>query len=483
MQPISIPPVPPSSPSLLQRFGGFFRLGFLAVLALLLLVPVTMVESMVHEREQRSREVVREVSEKWGQEQTLGALRLDIPCTRLVSDTKGRVTEETVWMHAWPETLDVVGELKSEVRQRGIFRVPLYKAGLDLGGEFKLPDPAALGLRDVTPRWAEARLELDAGDVQSLIQTPKLTVNGVVLELSPTGDARKVEKEEAASPSSSESARLAATARNGSSPALRLGADLKLAGAHVGQVLPFMLQLSLRGQGSLSLHPLARSTSVKLTSDWSSPSFEGRFLPTKHNGLPTGKGFAAEWSVSSLNLDVPMRWTGSQSLESIPVLGIRMVDPVDGYDCVNRSLKYAFLFVVLTFLAFFLFETFLETSLHPVQYMLVGLANCLFYLLTLAISEHLGFDTAYWIAAGGTTVLVGGYAASALSGWLRAGLLALGTLGLYGFLFTLLKAEDWSLLMGSCGLFLILSFTMWITRKVDWSRMRSLTDASKPEGL
>lgn len=480
MQPNIVPPSS-ASPSMVQRFGGFFRLGFLAILALLLLVPVTMVQSLVHERERRSRDVVREVSEKWGQEQVLGALRLDVPCTRLVKDAKGRVSEETVWMHAWPETLDVVGELKSEVRQRGIFRVPLYKTGLDLGGEFKLPDPAALGLRDVTPRWAEARLELDAGDVQSLIQTPKLTVNGMALELSPTGDARRVEKEEA--PSSSESARLTATARNGSSPSLRLGTDLKLTGAQAGQVVSFMLQLSLRGQGSLSLHPLARSTSVKLTSDWSSPSFEGRFLPTKHNPLPGGKGFAAEWNVSSLNLDVPMRWTGAQSLESIPVLGIRMVDPVDGYDCTNRSLKYAFLFVVLTFLAFFLFETFLETSLHPVQYLLVGLANCLFYLLTLAISEHIGFDLAYWIAAGGTTLLVGGYAASALSGWLRAGLLALGTLGLYGFLFTLLKAEDWSLLMGSCGLFLILSFTMWITRKVDWARMRSLAAPSTPEGL
>jgi inner membrane protein len=457
--------------SLIQRFGGFFRLGFLALLALLLLIPVNMVESMVHERERRAESVVTEVAGKWGQEQTLGAIRLDVPCTRIVQDAKGKQSEETIWMHAWPENLTVNGKLESEVRHRGIYRVPLYLAGLELSGDFRLPDPEALGLRGVTAHWDETEVSLDGGDIQSLARAPSLEVGGKTIELTPTGSAPE------ASRSTGEAVPSAAPASNRSQPTLRLTGSASQAGARSGLNVPFHLQLSLRGQGLLSFHPLARTTTVRLTSDWASPSFEGRFLPATRNLRPDG--FDATWSVSSLNLDVPMHWSGERAAESVPTIGIRMVQPVDGYDCTQRALKYAFLFVVLTFLAFFLFETFLSKPLHPVQYALVGLANCLFYLLTLAISEHLGFDIAYWIAASGTTLVITGYAASALSGWLRALLLGAGTAGLYGFLFTLLKAEDWSLLMGACGLFLILAFVMWVTRKVDWSRGQSTVAAEE----
>jgi inner membrane protein len=458
---------PSTASSLVQRFGGFFRLGFLALLALVLLVPVTMVQSMVHEREMRSKSVIKEVSEKWGQEQTLGAIRLDVPCTTVEKDAKGRERTVTVWMQAWPEVLNVNGKLESEVRKRGIFRVPLYLAGLDLSGEFKLPDPEALGLKGAVPRWNEAQINLDGGDIQALARPPVLEVGGKTIELTPAGAARPRTSD--GEPVRNDGAY--EVDRTTRTPSIRLAGSVPQVAARPGQSLPFRLQLSLRGQGSLSILPLARTTNVSLSSDWASPSFEGRFLPATRN--LRADGFDATWSVSSLNLDVPMHWQGDRAPEAVSILGLRMLQPVDNYDCTERSLKYAFLFVVLTFLAFFLFETFLDKTLHPVQYALIGLANCLFYLLTLAISEHLGFDIAYWIAAGGTTILISGYAASALSGWLRAAILGAGTLALYGFLFTLLKAEDWSLLMGSCGLFLILGFTMWITRKVDWSRGRA----------
>ncbi|MEK7390983.1 MAG: cell envelope integrity protein CreD [Fibrobacterota bacterium] len=447
--------------SLLQRFGGFFKIGFLAFLALVLLIPVQMVRSMVEERTDRANSVKREISSKWGGEQSVGAVRLDVPCTVKSTDTAGKVHESTVWIHAWPQKLDVVGKMETEIRKRGIYRVPLYLAGLDLHGEFRLPDPATLGLKGAVPRWEEAQIAADVGDIQSLARPAVLEVAGKAVELSPTGEGRAVVP--ARVEDQSEDDRVSnASSVSELEPTPRLGGAVHLEKAVVGGTIPFRLQVSTRGQGRLAIQPLARSTSVKLTSDWASPSYDGRFLPASHS--ESGNGFEATWMVSNLNLEVPMVWEGNWRVAAVPLLGVRMVEPVDDYDSSDRSLKYAFLFLTLTFLAFFLFETFLDTPMHPVQYALVGLANCLFYLLTLAISEHIGFDAAYWIAAGGTTLVISGYAASALSGWGRALFLGSGTQGLYGFLYTLLKAEEWSLLMGSCGLFAILAFVMWVTR-------------------
>jgi len=448
--------------TLLQRFGGFLKIGFLAFLALLLLIPVQMVRSMVEERSHRANSVKAEISSKWGGEQSVGAIRLDIPCTATTTDTAGKRHETTIWIHAWPQRLDVNGRMETEVRKRGIYKVPLYLAGLELQGEFRLPDPAAFGYKGAVPRWDEAQIAADVGDIQSLARPAVLEVAGKVVELSPTGEGRPVARMAVDESGRQEDGVVVASQGAESEPAPRLGGTVSLEKAEVGATVPFHLQLSLRGQGRLAIQPLARTTSVKLSSDWASPSYDGRFLPVTHS--EPGKGFEATWMVSSLNLEVPMAWEGSHRVAAVPQLGVRMVQPVDDYDSSDRSLKYAFLFLTLTFLAFFLFETFLGAPMHPVQYALVGLANCLFYLLTLAISEHLGFDAAYWIAAGVTTLAVSGYAASALSGWGRALFLGSGTLGLYGFLYTLLKAEDWSLLMGTCGLFAILAFVMWVTR-------------------
>jgi inner membrane protein len=449
--------------TLLQRFGGFLKIGFLAFLALLLLIPVQMVRSMVDERSQRANSVKAEISSKWGGEQSVGAIRLDIPFTVTTTDTAGKNHESTIWIHAWPQKLTVNGKMETEVRKRGIYRVPLYLAGLDLSGEFQLPDPAVVGYKGAVPRWDEVLIAADVGEIQSLARPPVLEVAGKTIELAPTGEGRSVARPTIDASGRQEDGVVAANPVSDLEPSPRLGGGVHLGPSVFGALVPFHLQISLRGQGRLAIQPLAKTTSVKLVSDWSSPSFDGRFLPTSHN--ESEAGFDADWQVSSLNLESPMVWEGSYRSASVPLLGVRMVQPVDDYDSSDRSLKYAFLFLTLTFLAFFLFETFLDTPMHPVQYALVGLANCLFYLLTLAISEHVGFDAAYWIAAGATTFAVSGYAASALSGWGRALFLGSGTLGLYGFLYTLLKAEDWSLLMGSCGLFAILAFVMWVTRK------------------
>ena len=387
--------------SLLQRFGGFLKIGFLAVLALLLLIPVEMVRSMVSERDERARNVVTEISSKWGESQYAGAVRLDVPCERSWTDTSGKPQKEILWIHAWPRKLDITGTMESEIRKRGIYRVPLYVANLEMDGEFQLPDPSAMGLAAYTPRWSEARMAVDAGETQSLARPPVLTVGGNPVDLAPTGAVRSGPESVAEVRPESRRDAMQAPHVLEREPVLRLGGAVDLGKAASGSILPFHFQASLRGQGLLALQPLAKVTTVRLKSDWASPSFDGRFLPSTRNVRPDG--FEASWSVSSLNLDVPTTWSGTAGQGEVPYLGVRMVQPVDDYDSSDRSLKYAFLFITLTFLAFFLFETFLATNLHPVQYVLVGLANCLFYLLTLAVAEHLGFDAAYWISAGLTT--------------------------------------------------------------------------------
>jgi inner membrane protein len=246
-----------------------------------------------------------------------------------------------------------------------------------------------------------------------------------------------------------------------------------------GVTVPFSFKLAVNGTRDFQFLPTAEETLVSLTSTWPHPSFVGGRLPGEWNRAPVG--FKAAWRVPDFGRPYPSRWTSSdieRNREGLvgrvnsSAFGVSLIQPVDIYQQGERAVKYAVLFLVLTFLVFFLFEVFRAVLLHPMQYTFVGFALCLFYLLLISISEHAGFDVAYGTAAVATTLVIAGYARAVLKGTRQALSVGASLAVLYGFLYLLLRNEDYALLAGSLGLFLILSLVMYLTRGTDWYNLK-----------
>jgi inner membrane protein len=231
----------------------------------------------------------------------------------------------------------------------------------------------------------------------------------------------------------------------------------------------YSFDLKLNGSGRLSFVPTGKTTTVHLGSAWTTPSFDGNFLPQSRQ--VGEKGFTADWKVFYMSRSFPQAWRGNQvewnSLEAT-AFGASFLYPVDAYQKVTRSAKYGALYILLTFGVFFLFEILLGLRVHSIQYILVGSAIILFYLLLLSLSDYMAFGGAYALACVGIITLITGYSRSVLCDWRKAGVIGSLMSVLYGILYVLLRSEDYALLLGSVGLFAALAAAMYVTRNVDW---------------
>lgn len=443
------------------------KIAIIGGLILILLIPLGMVDSLVSERQSRQKQASKEVADSWGRPQTLAGPVLTVPYLVHVKNEKGLdIGTQTHWVRFLPETLKIDGNVETERRNRGIFEVAVYRTGLHWAGTFQRPsfDDWHVEPKDIL--WQDAYLAIGVPDMRGITSGVGLMWGNRTLQLAPGGAEDELWHS-----------------------GLRVGIP-DLEAGKAGMLYAFAFDLAVNGSEDLSFLPLAKETTVALKSNWPSPSFCGEFLPAKRT--VRGTGFDALWNVSWFGRSYPQQWRTSEAKEQAPAtalaasaFGVQLFQPVDSYQMTERSTKYAALFLVLTFLTFFLYEQFNPFSLHPVQYLLVGFALCLFYLLLLSISEHAPFGLAYLTAAAATVLLIGGYSAAILHGALRALLMTfvLGTL--YGYLYVLLQLEDYSLLLGSLGLFLILGLVMYLTRRIDWAspRGKAPVTAAVPEGF
>ena len=452
----------------------------IVLLALLagMIVALNVVRGLVFERQQRADEVRAEIAQFSAGEQTIRGPFLVLPYLETVATLtetetpKGKTsawTEQTVSQSVLisPDQLNVNGQLAVENLKRGIFEAPIYRGNLLLNGRFSTKplnqyERQASSTREkITRRWGKPYLMLSLADVRG-IQQLSGTLAEQTLSFNPgTGEA-----------------------------ALGSGvnADIQLnpeAGAQ-----DFKLQLKLNGTTQLLIEPVGDETQVALAGNWPHPSFSGNFSPAERH--VTAQGFTARWQTSLLAtggsnigcaatvsmaavvavaaVEVATANEANHRCESSPaaLLGLRLIDPVDRYVLNERTLKYAELFVLVMFGAVFLMSVMKKVAIHPVQYALVGAALALFFLLTLSLSEHIGFSKAYWIAASASTLLLGFYISFVLMAWQRGVGFAVVLAGLYGLLFGILQSEDMALLMGSLTLFGLLSGVMILTRKFDW---------------
>lgn len=413
--------------------------SIIAALILILLIPASLLRNLVHEREERQRQVVTEVSSKWAGGQTLVGPVLAVPYNIVLKAADGRVMEQRKMAYFLPDALRIKGSVQPEERHRSLYTVALYRSGISLAGRFNALPLQSIGLTPEQMVWSDARLMLGLNDPRGLEEE-------VVLNWA--GTSRPLEA---------------------GMPQNRLG----IGGLSVPVSIDaqssadFNINLKLKGSERLYFTPVGRTTEVSLQSPWKDPAFDGQYLPTTSTINPTG--FESSWKVLHVARTYGQSWTGDGQPEILKsAFGVRLIQPTDGYAKTDRSVKYAILFIGLTFALAFFIELLQKRPVHPLQYLLVGAALCVFYTLLLSISEYTAFNTAYFIAATATVALISGYMWS-LFAKLSVALTFAGVLGgLYGYIFILLQLQDYSLLFGSIGLFGILAALMYASRKVDW---------------
>jgi inner membrane protein len=443
---MSPPPLPPHS-------GGsaILKIVAIGVLGTCLMIPLTLVWILAAERSQRRDEAVREAVSSIGRAQTVGGIVLDLPYDALERQPNG--ANLTVTRHAYvhPETLTVEATASPEVRHRSLYEVIVYRTTVRLKGTIAPPDLARLNAAPVTVHWDRAATTIEISDLRGTLAVSPLLFGDRPVTLEPT----------------TETAVFASGVR-GLTP---LAPDS-------AAPIPFAVDLTLAGSDALRFLPTGKATSVQLGASWPDPGFSGAFLPTSRN--TTADGFQARWQVSYLARAFPHAWlegtvdrTTMLYQRTNSTFGVSFVQTVDHYQKIDRALKYGLLFVLLTFTVFLLWELLRNLRLHPMQYLLIGAALVVFYLLLLSLAEHMPFALAYGIAAGATIALVAGYSASVLSTGVR-GALGIGAWlsALYGVLFVLLQLEDVALLVGSVFVFLMLALVMFLTRRIDWSGAR-----------
>lgn len=428
----------------------------IGLLSALLLIPLGMIGGKVYERQAYRDNVRREISESWTGAQTLRGPVLVVPYlerirTRVwdkeLEKYTDQVNEYERKLYFFPRQLDVVAEIQTEERYRGIYAVPVYTSALKISGEFKVPANFATdeSARDI--RWQQAFLSLGVGDVRGIRDGLSLDWQGQGMVFTPGSGIRPF--------------------------AQGVRADLKSLHSASDKTYGFAINLKLAGTERLNVVPVGVNTRITMSSPWPHPGFIGRFLPESRN--VGDHGFDATWAVShfSTNMEEVFESCVNEQCADFDntQLGVSFLQPVDIYSLTDRALKYGILFIGLTFGVFFLFEILKRMAIHPVQYGLVGLALAVFYQLLISLSEHLSFDIAYLIAALASIALITFYVCYVLKSALRgAGFGCILSL-LYGMLLLILKSEDHSLLMGSILVFLALAVSMYLTRNVDWYRL------------
>ncbi|MEJ2124466.1 MAG: cell envelope integrity protein CreD [Alphaproteobacteria bacterium] len=431
-----------------------FKFFLVCFLILLLGIPLTIVWLLTQERQDRANTARSEIAQHWGAKQALQGPYLVVPYSvkvfQTVDDKKTFSTHERYAIFL-PEKLEVTGDTSTEVRRRSIYDTTVYTAKMKLSGKFSSPNFRNIEQGDSTIRWRDAFIALSISDVSGLKESAELVVNNKHVPFEP-------------------SLGLPGVYRNG------INARLNPEETAKNQALKpfdFSIDLVFAGSSALQIAPAGRETHVELKSDWPHPSFIGAFLPVSHD--LRSDGFKATWRVPHLARSVPQAWAinansgGAFNKLTSYTFGVNYFQPIDYFNLVNRAAKYGMMFLSVAFLAVFTLELTSSKRVHPVQYVFVGLAMILFYILLLSLSEHIGFLLAYIIASCATGGMLSLYVGMALSNRMR-GLIMLGIfLVLYTLLYLILRLQDYALLAGAIAGFVMLTVTMFATLRINWS--------------
>jgi inner membrane protein len=433
------------------------RVFLLAFLIALVLIPLYLVHDLVMERYDRSQSVADEVASQWGQQQLIAGPVVTVPyLVHVQAQTDGTKVEQTERRYAnfLPDSLAITATAKTEKRYKSIYELLVYAADIQLAG--RLPPPSFAGIH-VPPAdilWNEATVAIGISDMSGIRQLT-LKLDGKALNPAP------------------------GMLRN---QLFAGGAHASLQSVSTETAHDFAIDIQLNGSGQLQFLPMGNETTVELTADWPHPGFTGNFLPAERQ--IDARGFTARWKVSALARSYPQIWSSDQ-LDFNQVndgrLGVVLTLPGDAYQQIDRIVKYGMLVIGLTFTTIFVVDLLKSARTHFVQYLLVGAALCLFYLLALSLAEQIRFVYAYTLASVVDIGMIALYLARTVSRF--TGLLVGAALCVvYGYMYMLLQMEDYVLLSGTFGLFLALGLVMYATRNVDWFAIGQRLEPSPEPG-
>lgn len=464
-QSVSATPTPPKKA---ERNPGY-KLAIAVLIAVALMVPLMMVYGLVWDRQQQAETAHAAIGQGWGGQQTIGGPVMVIPYhtteTTTVNEDGKQVTRSTAKIRELfvsPQSNKANVVIKPQKRKKAIYETVVYESAIDGQARFVLPaDIARFGVSRDALMLDRAEVRMGISDARGLTDGNSVAVNGTALELQPGKGLR-------------------ATDNSGTY------AFVDWAG---GEPLTVDYKIGVRGLGDFRLIPRGVDTRWTVKSSWPNPSFGGDFLPKHKIG---GDGFTATYAIPNLALGQAQVLTNDLSPPNVSnyrsgpragfesaddgaaggtakAVAISLIEPVDLYSQVDRSIKYGFLFIGFTFVAFLMFDVIAGARVAAAEYLLTGIALTLFFVLLLAFAEVIGFMPAYLAASAAIIGLLTSYSAAVLKSWKRARFLAALLIGLYALLYTLLNLEAYALLIGSVLMFVALAGVMYMTRNVDWS--------------
>jgi len=404
-------------------------------MTVLLFISTLFIRDLISERQNKKEEAEHFFETSWGAPQTITGPYISIPYKVVL----GNKEVETRYIHLMPHQYIVKNNLKTEKRNLGIFEVSVYKDVIRSEGYFDLKDLDKINIPG-SARLDEAIINYGVSDMRGLEQLERFIINGQALETQSGVSSKDLSGQGFSAPVSLDN----------------------------NSRITFEIDLSLRGTNQISFIPVGYNTTIDMTSDWDAPGCWGKYIPNEKPQV-NSSGFNAHWKIQHLNRSFPQVWMNQEYDVSTDKFGVDLKIMVNNYVKSERTVKYALLVIGLVFVVFFFIETLSNRNIHPLQYLLTGAALCLFYGLLVSISEFLDFNRAYWIAAGMTVLLISIYIRSVLGQMRFAVITGSALTGVYAFLYIILLQEDYALLIGNIGLFVILGLIMYFSRKIKWN--------------
>lgn len=457
--------------NLIERFNKWIqesimiKLMSIGFLILILLIPSSWIDSLIYERQQRAESVMNEVADKWSGSQTLTGPVLVVPFRKqqvIDHGQEGKEVREIVDKAFFlPETLNIKGKISPEVLHRGIFDAVVYESNLDIQSSFKSPDFKSLSVPEDMILWKDAYMVFGISDVRGISDNLSFRVGDISLPAEPSNNIG-LQTDQVSKPTGEVYYPQAATSQSTKSGIL-VKLDVE---SEKDLAKTVAISLKLKGSSRLDFIPVGKTTAVSLTGPWADPSFDGEFLPD--NRKITDAGFIADWKILHFNRPFSQQWTGQDQSLSDANFGMKLLMPVDQYQKSIRTSKYSVLIILLTFMALFLVEITQKIRIHPFQYILIGAALTIYYVLLLSVSEQLGYNSAYIIASCATVILISLYSVSFFRNIKLTALFTSLLVIFYSFIFVIIIQQDFSLLIGSIGLFIIVGALMYFSRRVNW---------------
>lgn len=443
-----------------------FKMGIIGALILILLIPLNYVKNIIKERKDLQNEVISKINKAWGEESQIYGPILKIPYkeytkTSLTDEKTGKTkiikNEVIKYAYFFPENLNIEGNINTEPRHKGIYTTSVFTATNKISGNFVTPDFKSLEIAEKNIIWNKAQMMIQTSNLKGIKNALQINLNGKIYHFESQFSTNNKRPSYSYNGNTTKPIILQTiiTKRFDSKSIFK------------ENVLNFSLEYKVSGSKKFEIIPIGKETKMHLTSNWKNSGFEGEYLPYNPDKI-TPDGFNAYWKVLQMNRPFAQHFNYLPDLQDY-AFGVNFIIPMDNYKQNERSSKYGYLMISLTFLLFFLIQTMSKINIHSFQYLMIGLALIIFYTLLISITEHSSFSKAYLIAGTAVILLITLYSKSILKNWKFPVFIGTALTALYGFIFVIIQLENYALLVGSIGLFSILAAVMYSSRKIEWS--------------